>query len=76
VRGGWRKQHSKELCDFYSSPNIIRMNKSKQMRWMKHVAGMGEIRYAYKILVEKPEGKRPLRRSRHRWDNIKIYLRE
>jgi hypothetical protein len=59
----------------YSSPNIIRMSKSRRMRWAGHVARMGEKRNAYRILVGKPEGKRPLRRPRRRWvDNIKIDL--
>jgi hypothetical protein len=57
----------------YSSPNIIRMMKSRRMRWARHVARMGETRNAYRILVGKPEGKRPLGRPRRRWvDNIKI----
>jgi hypothetical protein len=61
----------------YSSPNIIRMMKSRRMRWAGHVARKGETRNAYRILVEKPEGKRPLGRQRRRWaDNIKIDVRE
>jgi hypothetical protein len=61
----------------YSSPNIIKMIKSRKMRWVGHVARMGAMRNAYRILVEKPEGKRPLGRPRRRWvDNIKIDLRE
>jgi hypothetical protein len=60
----------------YSSPNIIRMIKSRGMRWAGHAARMGEKRNAYRILVEKPEGKRPLGRPRRSWvDNIKIDLR-
>jgi hypothetical protein len=59
------------------SPNIIRKIKSRRMRWAGHVARMGETRTAYRILVGKPEGKRPLGRPRRRWvDNIKIHLRE
>jgi hypothetical protein len=66
-----------ELHNFYSSPNIIRMIKSRRMRWAGHVARMGEKRNAYKILVGKPEGKRPVGRPRSKWvDNIKIDLRE
>jgi hypothetical protein len=61
----------------YSSPNILKMIKSRRMRWAGYVARMGETRNAYRILVRKPEGKRPLGRSRRRWaDNIKIDLRE
>jgi hypothetical protein len=76
VKGDWRKLHNEELHNLYSSPNIIRMIKSRKMRWAGHVARMGEKRNAYRILVEKPEGKRPLGRSRRRWvDNIKIHLR-
>jgi hypothetical protein len=60
----------------YSSPNIIRMMKSRRMRWAGHVARMGEKRNAYRILVGKPEGRRPLGRARYRWvDSIKIDLR-
>jgi hypothetical protein len=66
-----------ELHNLYSSPNIIRMIKSRRMRWAGHVAGIGERRNAYRILVGKPERKRPLRRPRRRWvDNIMIDLRE
>jgi hypothetical protein len=77
VTGEWRKLHNKELHNLYSSPNIIRMIKPKRMRWAGHVARMGETRNAYRILVGKPEGNKPLGRSRYRWvDNIKIDLRE
>jgi transcription termination factor 2 len=77
VTGGWRKLHNEELHKLYSSPSIIRMIKSRRMRWAGHVARMGEKRNAYRILVEKPEGKRPLGRPRRRWvDNIKMDLRE
>jgi hypothetical protein len=77
VTGYWRKLHNEELHNLYSSPNIIRMIKSKRMRWVGHVARMRETRNAYRILVGKPEGTRPLTRPRHRWvDNIKIDLRE
>jgi hypothetical protein len=70
VTGSWRKLHS-----FYSSPSIIRMIKSRTMRWAGHVARMGGYMNAYRILVGKPEGKRPLGRSRRRWvDNIKWIL--
>jgi hypothetical protein len=77
VTGGWRKLRNEELHNFFSSPNIIRMIKSRRMRWAGHVARMGETRNTYRILVEKPEWKTPLRRPRRRWaDNIKIYFRE
>jgi hypothetical protein len=77
VTGGWRKLHNEELHNLYSFPSIIRMIKSRRMRWAGHVARMGEKRNAYRILVGTPEGKRPLGRPRRRWvDNIKIDLRE
>jgi hypothetical protein len=60
----------------YSSPDIIRQIKSRRMRWAGHVARMGEGRKVYRVLVEKPEGKRPLGRPRHRWqDGIKMGLK-
>jgi hypothetical protein len=77
VTGDWRKLHNEELHNLYSSFNIIRMFKSRRMRWTGHVARMGANRNAYRLLVGKPEGKRPLGRPGRRWvDNIKIYLRE
>jgi hypothetical protein len=77
LTGGWRKLHNEELHNLYSSPSIIRMIKSRRMRWVGHVARMGEKRNAYRILVGMPEGKRPLGRSRRRSvDNIKMDLRE
>jgi hypothetical protein len=70
----WRRLHNKELYALYSSPNIIRVIKSKSLRWAGHVARVGERRRA---LVGKPEGRRPLGRPRRRWeDNIKMDLRE
>jgi hypothetical protein len=60
VTGKWRKLHNEELCDLYSSPSIIRIIKSRKMRWVGHVARIGEKRHAYRLLVGKPEGKRPL----------------
>ena len=60
VTGEWRKLHNKELSDLYSSPNIIQVIKSRRMRWTEHVACMGDRRGAYRILVGKPVGKRPL----------------
>jgi hypothetical protein len=75
--GGWRKPHNKELHDLYSSPSIIRMIRSKMMRWAGHVARTGDKRNACRLLVGKPEGKRPLGRPRRRWvDNIKMDLGE
>jgi hypothetical protein len=77
VMGDWRKLHNEELHNLYSSPNIIRMIKSRTMRLAGHVATMGAKRNAYRILEEVPEGKRPLGRPRYRWVvNIKIDLRE
>jgi hypothetical protein len=73
----WRKLHNEELHNLYFSPNIIRMIKPRRMRWVGHVARMGETRNAYRILLGKPERKRPLGRPRRRWvDNIKMDLRE
>jgi hypothetical protein len=69
--------HNDELHDHYSSPNIVRVIKSRRMRWAGHVARMGEGINAYRVLVGRPEGKRPLGRPRRRWeDNIKMDLRE
>jgi hypothetical protein len=71
VTGEWRKLH------LYSSPDIIRQVKSRRMRWAGHVARMGEKRKVYKVLVGKPEGKRPLGRPRRRWeDGIRTDLRD
>jgi hypothetical protein len=77
VTGGSRKLRSEELHDLYSSQSIIRIMKPRRMRWTGHVARMGEKGNAYRLLVGKPEGKRPLGRPRRRWvDNIKMYLLE
>jgi hypothetical protein len=77
VTGEWRKLLDEELRDLYSSPSIIRIIKSRRMRWAGHIAGMGEKMNAYRLLVRKPEGKRPLRRPRRRWvDNIRLDLGE
>jgi hypothetical protein len=77
VTGEWRKLHSEELHNLYSSPNIIRKVKSRRMRWAGLVARMGEVRKVHKVLVGKPEGKRPLGRPRRRWeDEIRMDLRE
>jgi hypothetical protein len=77
VTGEWRKLHSEELDILYSSANIIRQIKSRRMTWVRHVACMGEERNVYKVLMEKSEGKRPLGRPRHRWqDGIRMDLRD
>jgi hypothetical protein len=77
VTGDWRKLHNEELHNLYSSPNLIRIIKSRRMRWAGHVRRMGETRNAYRILVGKPDGKRPLGRPKRMWeDNIKMDLRE
>jgi hypothetical protein len=60
VTGEWRKRHNEELHDLYCSPNFLRVIKSRRMRWAGHVARMGEGRGVYRVLVGKPEGKRPL----------------
>jgi hypothetical protein len=74
--GEWRKLHNEELRDLYSSPNIIRIIKSRRMRWAGHVARMGK-KNAYRLLLVKPEGKRPLGRPRRRLvDNIRMDLGE
>jgi hypothetical protein len=73
--GGGKKLHNEELHNLYSSPSIIRMTKSRRMRWAGHVAQMEEKRNAYRILVGEQEGKGPLGRPRRRWlDNIKMDL--
>jgi hypothetical protein len=77
VTGEWRKVHNEELNDLYSLPNIVWVVKSRRMRWAGHVARMREDRGVYRMLVEKPEGKRPLVRPRRRWeDNINMDLQE
>jgi len=75
--GEWRRLHNEELSDLYSSPNIVRVIKSRSMRWAGHMARKGEERAVYRVLVGKPEGRRPLERPRRRWvDNIRIVLKE
>jgi len=77
VTGEWRKLHNEELRELYSVPNIVQVVKSRRMRQAGHVAHMGEGRGAHRVLVGKPEGKRPLGRPRRRWEyNIKMDLWE
>jgi hypothetical protein len=77
VEGSWRKLHNDELHNLYSSPNIVRVIKSRRMTWAGHVARMEEGRGVYRVLVGRPEGKRPLGRHRRTWeDNIKMDLGE
>jgi hypothetical protein len=70
VTGDWRKLHTEELNGLYSLPNIVRVVKSRRMRWVGHVARMGEGRAVHRVLVGRPEGKRPLGRPRRRWKII------
>jgi hypothetical protein len=73
----WRKLHNDELHSLYYSPNIVRVIKSRKMRWTGHVTCMGEGRCVYRVLVGRPARKRPLGRPRRRWeDNIKMDFRE
>jgi hypothetical protein len=72
VTGEWRKLHNEELLDLYSSPSIIRIIKARRMRWAGHVGRMGENRNAYRLLVGKPEGRRPLGRPKRRWLDIRM----
>jgi len=75
VTGEWMRLHNEELNDAYSSPSIVRVIKSRRMRWAGHVARMGEERGVYRVLVGKPEGRRPLERTRRRSvDNIRMDL--
>jgi len=77
VTGEWRKLHNEELRDIYSLPNIVRVVKSRRMRLVGHVARMREGKVVHRVLVGKPEGRRPLGRPRRRWeDNIKMDLLE
>jgi hypothetical protein len=76
VAGYWRKLHDEKLYDLYSSPNIIRVIKSRSMRWAEHVALMEGRKGVYRVLVGTPEGKRPLGRPRRRWGNVNIDLQE
>jgi len=68
----WRRLHNEQLNDLYSSPNIVQVIKSRRMKWAGHVACMGEERRAYRVLLGKPEGKRPLGKPRCRWVDIRL----
>jgi hypothetical protein len=68
--GEWRKLHNEELHDLYYSPSMIRIINVRRMRWAAHVTRMGENRNTYRLLVGKPEGKRPLGRPRRRWVDL------
>jgi hypothetical protein len=77
ITGEWRRLHNKELYALYSSPNIIRLIKSRRLRWAGHVARMGDRRVAYRVLVGIPEARRQRRRPRRKCkDNIKVNLQE
>jgi hypothetical protein len=77
MKTSWKKLHNDEFHSLYSSPNTVRVIKSRRLRWAIHMARMGEGRNVYRILVGRSESKRPLGRPRHRWeDNIKLDLRE
>ena len=76
ITGEWRRLHNEELNDFYSSPNIVRVIKSRRMRWAGHAVRMGEERGVYRVLLGKPEGRRPLGRPRRRWVDITMELQE
>ena len=77
VTGEWRSLHNEDVNDLYSSPNIVRVIKSRRMRWAGHVARMGDEKSVYRILVEKPGGKRSLGIPRRRWVNsIRMDLQE
>jgi len=77
ITGEWRRLHNEELNDLYSSTNIERMIKSRRIRWAGHVARMGEERGVYRVLLGKPESKRPVGRPTRRWvGNIRMELQE
>jgi hypothetical protein len=77
ITGEWRKLHKEDLNDPYCSPSVVRMIKSRGMKWAGHLARVGERRDVYRVFIGKPEEKRPLERPRRRWeDNIKLDLQE
>jgi len=77
VTGEWRRLHNEELNDLYALPNIVRVIKSRRIRWVGHVARVCEERGVYRVLVGKPEGRRPLGRPGRRWvDNVMMDVQE
>jgi len=76
VTGEWRRLHNEDLNDLYSSPNIVRVIKSRRMGWAEHVARMGKERGMYRVLVGIPKGRRPLGRPRRRWVDFRMDLQE
>jgi hypothetical protein len=76
ITGEWRRIHNEELHGLYSSPSIVRVIKSRIMRWARHVARMGEGRGVYRVMVGKHEGKRPMGRPRRRWEDNMMDLQE
>ena len=77
VTGEWRRLHNEELNDLYSSPNIVRVIKSRRIRWVGHVARVGEERRVYRVLLGKPEERRPLGGPRRRWvDTVRMDVQE
>jgi hypothetical protein len=77
VTGRWRRLHNKEIYTLYPLQNIFWAIRSRRIRWAGHISHMGETRGAYRVLEGRPEGKRPLGRPRHKWeDNIKMDLQE
>jgi hypothetical protein len=76
IIGRWTKLHNDERHNLYSSPSVINMITSRRMKWVGQVGRIGEKRNAYRVLVGKPEGKELLGRPKHRWENIKMDLRE
>ena len=76
VTGEWRRLHNEELNDLYSSPNIVRVITCRRMRWAGHVARTGEEKEVYRVLVGKPEGRRPLGKRKRRWVDNWVDLQE
>jgi hypothetical protein len=74
--GEWRRLHSEELNNLYASPYTIRVKKSRSIRWARHIAGMGELKNVKNILNGKPKGNKPLGRTRHRWEDIRMDITE
>jgi hypothetical protein len=77
VAEGWRRLHNEDLCNLYASPYIIRVTRTRRMRWARHVTCRAEMRNTHSILVGKSEEERPLKRPRCRWeDNVTIDVKE